>query len=979
MSFAFSTVEPNVRGYLDKPPIPLSRFLGAAWDQGVHDSMGASIYRISEQLQMEGDLSLWGLLDQQAGRTLSPDEASAQYGTTRLRFTEPVKEGTARLLRERHDENERRNYLLSEGASSKGRVAASFGVGMLGSLSNPVDFALMFFPAVGSEAASAKLGALGAGTIRRALARGLVTEESIAKVLAPKVLAAAIDGVVGQAIAEVPLYISNRMDQTPYTLADSITNVALGGAFAAGLRLALTGAGRLFKKLSGETREAAMRKAATDFLAGKDIEVHKLVELDEAVIRERVKVDFEREARAEAVTAIDKYALGEIRNTALSDLGLDPDIPRVDQPNLIKIAEDWLPIFKQQGKDVTILAKLLSTVRDGTPTLIDLENLAGQLNLVFDPMERKFPSQYYIAPDPERARMQRIAGVRDEDLRRPGQVTNAQRRQQAAQLEAERKLRVQQRVDVEREKAIRDYVERLREQFDPEQETRRRINEETLRQQKDGKVLTDEQVTKYKPSSVVDETDIAVLEKDVEDLKKGLDITDEDLAATAGDEATAPTMVDHIVAALEKLKMDVGDGKTPRMNSGIPPEIWNAFISFVIEGVKAGERLYRVVEAVLQAHLEPKHTLDEKTAITTLVRWAEEGPEGVAFSEVAAAAQSLKRYAKPSTVYRAAIRTEARGIAGWSTKKVRAEEFRDRSTPNLSVQEYKAQKVITHKQLLDLLYKHGLLDKTEREDITFIIEEEAFVLDFIVTDKQADEIRAKFYDTTAELRPAAMLSPDELRAEAKSALIASVSEKGITARGRFHGMAYERLNELTGGNYDYENNWDYMRGREGFITVNQRHVTRAEMQALVGESESFAMSLLKDSEVTGDIGAINQKIAALEWERRDAVALELRDFDRAQRWMESLDIEIQSLKDQIDAIERSNRNKSELDSYHSAQLDLHIDVGEPVNKAAWDRFHKEAPAGYAEKGDFYVPTGKKLSDGLSEKLLLDHLERCIIK
>lgn len=845
MSFAFSTVEPNVRGYLDKPQIPLSRFLGAAWDQGVHYSMGASIYRISEQLQLQADLSLWGLLDQQAGRTLSPDEASAQYGTTRLRFTEPVKEGVARLLRERHDEYERRSYLLSEGASSKKRIAASFGVGMLGSLTNPVDFALMFFPVVGSEATATKLGALGAGSFRRALARGLVTEESIAHVMAPKVLAAAISGVVYQAVAEIPVYISNRMDQTPYTLADSITNIALGGAFAAGFRLALSGAGRLLKKLSLETHEAVVKKASNDFLAGKDIEVHKLVELDEAVIRERVVQDFEIEARAEAIKAIDTYAKTELRNTVLDDLGLSTDTPRVDQPNLIKIAEDWLPIFEQQGKDVTILRKLFSTVRDGAPTLIDLNNLARHLGMVFDPMERKFPSQFYIAPDPERARLQRIAGVRDEDLRRPGQVTNEQRRQQAAQLEAERNLEIERRVAIERERAIKDYVENLRRQFDPELETRRRLNEETLRQQNEGKVLTDEQVAKYGASDVVDDTDLTVIERDIADLRESLDVPE----TRVDPEAAAPTAVDHIVATLEKLKMGVGDGKTPRMHSGIPPEIWNSLIDLVIAGVRAGERLYSVVESALRG--------------------------------------------RPKAL--------------------------------------------------------------------------------------ADKIRAKLYDSTSELRPAAMLSPDELRAEAKPAIIASVSEKGITARGQFHGFAYEKLNEFTGGHYDYGNNWDYMRGREGFITVNQRHVTRAEMQALVGESESFAMAVLKSSEMTGGIHAIKEKIGTLEWERRDAVALELRDYDRAQPWLTDIDMEIRALTDQVEAIERANRTRSELDVFHSSQLDLHIDVGEPVNKAAWDRFHKEAPAGYVAKGDFYVPNGKLLSDGLSERLLLERLRDCILK
>lgn len=850
--FAFSQIEPNATGYLDKPKIPLSRFLGAAWDQGVHDSMGASVFRISEQMQMEGDLSLWGTLDQQAGRTLSADEASAQYGTQRLRFTEPVREGTARLLRERHDENERRNYLLSEGASSLGRVAGSFGVSMLASMANPVDFSLMFFPAVGSEAAAGKLAALGVGSIRRGLARGLVTEESLAGLTAPRVLAAAIDGVIGQAVAEVPLYISNRMDQTPYTMADSVTNIALGGAFAAGLRLALTGAGRLLQKLSGDTKEAAARKAASDFLAGKDIEVHKLVELDEAVIREKVVFDATA-ARAEALKRVDAKLI-ETEAWARARLDIEGTVGRVDQPNLLKIAEDWIPIYEAQGKPVAMLKKLLETAK-AAPTVLNLQNLAGQFNLTLDPTERSFPGLYYIPPDPERVRMQRVAGVADEELLVPGRVSNEQRRKQVEEIQLQKELKIRKLVEDEKERRVKAYVEQLRKEFNPEQETRRRVNEETLRQQNEGRVLTEEQAAKYVPGEMTDDSDIAVLEKDIEELKKSLDIKDEEPETPKGEEGgeEKKTAVDHIVAVLEGLK--VKDTEGPKYYSGIPPEIWNSFIDLVVMGVRAGERLYKVVEDVL-ARMK-----DEKLLLS----------------------------------------------------------------------------------------------------------------------KEVTDIRAKFYDTTAELRPAAMLSPDELRAEAKPAIIASVSEKGTTARGRFHGAAYENLSFLLGAEYNYDNNWDYMRGREGFITVNQRHVTREEMEALVGESESFAMALLKDAKDLGDKPVLEKKRFQLEWERREAVALELTDASRARRWLNDLDLEIRSIDDQLEAIDKADIFKTHLDAYHKAQLDLHIDVGEPVNKAAWDKFHKEPPAGYERQGAFYVPTGKKLSQGLSERLLLDHLERCMIK
>jgi hypothetical protein len=103
---------------------------------------------------------------------------------------------------------------------------------------------------------------MGIGGVRRSLARGLVTEERLRKMVpAPRLIATAIEGTVGSAIAEVPLALSNRMDQTPYGIEESVANIALGGAFAVGIRYSLRGAGHLLMKLTPETRHAGAIKA----------------------------------------------------------------------------------------------------------------------------------------------------------------------------------------------------------------------------------------------------------------------------------------------------------------------------------------------------------------------------------------------------------------------------------------------------------------------------------------------------------------------------------------------------------------------------------------------------------------------------------------------------------------------------------------------------------------------------------------------
>ncbi len=608
--FAFSQIEPRDQGQVT-PNIPLSRYLGAAWDQGVHDQMGSSLYRISEQWQMEKNVSLWGTLDQQAGRMLDPNEANDRYGTRRLRFTEPVYEGVAELMRNRQDENDSRNFILSIGATGVGRFSASFGVGMLASLSNPVDFTTMFVPIVGSEALASKLATMGLSPVRQGLARGLITEETlIARAIpAPRVVAAVIEGTVGQAIAEVPLYISNRMDQTPYTVMDSLQNIAMGGAFAGALRLAISGAGRLVGKLAPETKKALAQKGLADFLLGDDVKVHDLVNLDENVIREKVLFDVtaarvEARKRVEGEGLLKDWRAGELRQWAEAQLDVEGHLGKVDQPNLFKVAEDWIPIWKQQGKGIEMVSKLLERAK-ADPSIENLEGLAAAFNLKFDPLEKTPPSQYYLAKPAEQARLQKIAGIADEDLKVTGQVANAKRREQAAAMSARNEAQIQKLVREEKDRRIKAYVEDLRKKFDPEQETRKKINQEVMEQQKLGRVLSTEQVEKYKQSDRITEQDVAVLEKDVENLKKSLDIKDDDADLREFADALEKKMekggttgaIEHIVKSLEGLKIKTG-GDDVRY-SGIPPEAWNALIDLVIEGVRAGERLYKAVDTAL--------------------------------------------------------------------------------------------------------------------------------------------------------------------------------------------------------------------------------------------------------------------------------------------------------------------------------------------------------------------------------------------
>jgi hypothetical protein len=185
-----------------------------------------------------------------------------------------------------------RNLILSGGADGIMRSAGAMGVGFLGSLLSPLDLALNFFPIVGVAGTGAKAVGIGA-KVSRALSRGIVTRQTLAaRGIAMKgYTAAIIEGTVGQAITEIPLMISNKQDQTRYTSAYFITNVALGGAFGAGVhslvKLGKSIHGRMKEaklahgRLTPETHENMAGTALEDFLEGGEIDPARVMHLDD--------------------------------------------------------------------------------------------------------------------------------------------------------------------------------------------------------------------------------------------------------------------------------------------------------------------------------------------------------------------------------------------------------------------------------------------------------------------------------------------------------------------------------------------------------------------------------------------------------------------------------------------------------------------------------------------------------------------------
>lgn len=1013
--FAFSQVEPDT-GVVQKPQIPLGRFLGAAWDQGLHDSMAGSLYRISEQFQLEHDVSFWGLLDQQAGRKLTAEEANAQYGDQQLRFSEPVYEGMARLMRERQDANKQREYLLANGNDSWTRLGLAFGASMLASLANPVDFATMFIPIVGEEAAAGKLAALGAGRVRQMLARGIVTEERLAgavgvKALTPKVMAAAIEGSVGQTIAEIPLYISNRMDQTPYTLADSAVNIALGGAFAVSLRLGLEGAARLLRKASRETKEAAFQKALSDTLLGKDVDVGRIVEVDPHVIRERVIFD-EVSAHAKAAQEVDAGMSG-IRAWAEGVLQAEGELGSVNQSHLLQIAATWIPIMEKRGDDVTALKQLFNSLGE-KPSAEDLSTLAANFKLRYDPEAKDMPETYDLPEWNERRRMMEIAGLTEAQLKDPLRQHSSTRLKHLRQLVGIKQRRIDALVSNERTRLINEYVEKLRQEAKTAAEARRKVTPETIEQKEQGTTRTDEEISAQNHAPIAEDAEHTMVQDTINELY-------DELADDPNVKPEEPkSAVDRVIAAIESLKVDETRYKDAKY-SGFPPAVWNSLIDLVTSAIRGGVRLYEAVDRTLTGltaypnrevrdeagRIVRKPILHEREALMQIMRWMRLGqttPESL--EALNRAVKYLEKYAKPAIVYRTARSEHFRGVGGWTTDKRAANDIyysryghglnerkakmaeaaeEDRATwEKLSPEQkkkwrppsrqaefgsfiaFKAQRVIDADTLeslgeeLTTRFKDPELKQAINDaQMYFDAEKEAYVLDHILTPKQAEEMKVAIFDKVSELRTGAMLDPEEFAKDIGPMIAASVNLDGFTARAAMHAIATDELWARLGG-FSTDKLRKSQSSYDGFITKTQRHVTRKEAELLSGASESIMHQHLYGPE---SLGAVDAKLSDIA----------------------------EALGDDIDLVEGSRDIAAFAKNYprvlHKQMILDALANHQPVSAKAVNDYavNFKVPADYklSANSQFYLPspTGTEawFSPVLQDKLVMDALERCIIK
>lgn len=226
--------------------------LGATFDETLHYNPTNAGYRLYDRS-----------VNKDNGRKLTKQEyIESQYFREGVEIGDDgIHEGAAISLAESYDERQRRRIVLNRARSSYSMVAAQLGVGLVGSMLDPLNVAAGFIPVVG-QARFASLAARFGKTQARLISGGVA-------------------GAVTTAVVEpLPLLAARVEQDKDYTLMDSLLNVTFGTVIGGGLHaVGGTIADRL-SKTSPQTREVLTKTAVAQLAQGKNVDVEPIVKTD---------------------------------------------------------------------------------------------------------------------------------------------------------------------------------------------------------------------------------------------------------------------------------------------------------------------------------------------------------------------------------------------------------------------------------------------------------------------------------------------------------------------------------------------------------------------------------------------------------------------------------------------------------------------------------------------------------------------------
>ena len=336
MSDILPQIEPEQSGQVTKLDVPFSSFMQHSFAAGQADSMFRAVSNTTED-QIDKNSN---------AKMLTAEEANNKYAVGELKFKQPINESLALSMSEREKTKMDENMFLYSGAT-KGRFLPGMAAGILGATANPLDFGSMFVPFVGESKVLQEGGA-----VAKALSRGLITAEAIAKtgIPVPKLVGSMAQATMWQGMAEVPKIYESHIENQPMP---RVGADMLGQAAFAGI---LHGVGEGLKMLGAKTHEVMSKQAVNDFLQDNDISAHQYINMDEHVIayqalQKEIQLRHETEGSVDLRKIAEEYKDKNLEYSVAAAIRMQPDSS--GQQAIHTGATHWtIPEFLQAEGDI---------------------------------------------------------------------------------------------------------------------------------------------------------------------------------------------------------------------------------------------------------------------------------------------------------------------------------------------------------------------------------------------------------------------------------------------------------------------------------------------------------------------------------------------------------------------------------------------------------------------------------------------------
>lgn len=226
--------------------------LGATFDETIHYNPTNAGFRLYDNF-----------INKDNGRKLTKQEylESKYYREGVTIGDDGIHESAAMSLAESYDERLKRRIVLNRARSSYSLMISQLGVGLVGSMLDPLNIAAGFIPVVG-QARFASLAARFGKTQARLISGGAA-------------------GAVTAAVVEpLPLLAARVEQDKDYTLMDSLLNITFGTVIGGGLHAVGGAIADRISRASPQTREILTKTAVAQLAQGRKVDVDPIIKTD---------------------------------------------------------------------------------------------------------------------------------------------------------------------------------------------------------------------------------------------------------------------------------------------------------------------------------------------------------------------------------------------------------------------------------------------------------------------------------------------------------------------------------------------------------------------------------------------------------------------------------------------------------------------------------------------------------------------------